>query len=418
MTNFEGIFKVKSNYYERVNHTFNKLNLTPTVYEKCQNGNLTDLKENKLCPITFKSEYEKRKYVDSFKDMKPVYSFDDWIEYVNKKYWKKEMPNPKVMYLDIETIDLNNRKFPQPHLAEAPITHIQLMINNKVIILYTKDPSKEILEKFKDVNFIKCNDEYTLLDRFNKIIIKANPSIVTAYNGNLFDFPYIMFRMMKLRYPFEDLSPLGEVSFRVEFKHKNGGYKKYYKLNDLKNFIKENVLTEWKLINFKFNVKGQYWIDYLELFKTFMYDTLPSYKLEYVAYRYLNEGEGKVDYGEYSSIFDFYEKDYDRFFEYAIQDPVVIKNLEDKLQLINTLTLLAYLMGCNYDTAMATVQPWAIHLRHIGLKQNMILPNDERHKLDKSIQGGFVKEPKKGLSEWLFSIDFNSLYPSIMDMLN
>jgi len=424
MANFEGIFKTKKGFFERVDHNFNQLNLENKVYEKCFKKDeeckytyaLND--KLKLAPITFKNAYEKNNYIKNFKDLKPVYGFDEWIEYTNKKYWKKEIPKPKIMYLDIETIDLNNRKFPQPHLAEAPVTHIQIMINNTIIILYIKEPSKEILENHKEVKFIKCVDEKDIFLKFSMIVNKTNPSIVTAYNGNLFDFPYLMFRAMKLGFSFENLSPLKEVSFRIEFKHKsNGEYKKYYDLSKLKEFLLEN-LTDWKIVSFQLNVKGQYWIDYLELFKTFMKETLPSYKLEYVAYKYLKEGEGKVDYGEYTSIFDFYEKDYDKFFEYAIQDPVVIKNLEEKLQLINTLTLLAYLMGCNYDTAMATVQPWAIHLRHIGLKQNIILPNDTRQKLDKPIIGGFVKEPIKGLSEWLFSIDFNSLYPSIMDMLN
>jgi DNA polymerase elongation subunit (family B) len=149
-----------------------------------------------------------------------------------------------------------------------------------------------------------------------------------------------------------------------------------------------------------------------------MFEDQPSYKLEYIAYKFLGEGEGKVNYGEYSSIFEFYEKNYDKFFEYAIQDPKVIYNLENKLKLIETLVFLAYLMGCNIDTAMETVRPWAIHLRHIALKHNMVLPSDTRHHLDKAIVGGYVKEPIKGKHYWVISIDFNSLYPSIMDMLN
>ena len=421
MANFEGIFSVKNKYYERVNHKLNEITFTPKVYEKCSNGKFQyALNDNiKLCPLTFNNQFEKNKYIKEFKDLKTVLYFDDWIEYVNKKYWKKELPKPRIMYLDIETIDLNNRKFPQPHLAEAPVTHIQIMIENKIIILYTKSPSQKILDKYKNVKFIKLDTEYEMFSKFAKILKKVNPSIVTAYNGNLFDFPYLMFRAMKLRFPIDEFSPLNEVSFRVEFKHKTEGkYKKYFKFIDLKEFMQKEKLEEWKIVSFQINVKGQYWIDYLELIKKFKKETLPSYKLEYVAYKYLKKGEGKVDYGEYSSIFDFYEKDYDRFFEYAIQDPVVIKNLENKLQLINILTLLAHLMGCNYDTALATVQPWAIHLRHIGLKQNIILPNDTKHTLNKPIQGGYVKEPIKGRHEWIFSIDFNSLYPSIMDMLN
>jgi DNA polymerase elongation subunit (family B) len=340
---------------------------------------------------------------------------------VNKNYWKKELPNPRIMFLDIETIDLNDRRFPQPHIAGAPITHIQIMdsYTKKVIILYMQEPSEKVKEKHQNVKFVKCNNEYEMLDKFTKILHKLNPSIITAYNGNLFDFPYIFFRSMKLKFPIERLSPLNEVTFRMEFKNrKTSEYKKYYDLSKLKEFLSKENLEDWKLNMFQINVKGMYFLDYLEIFKVFTYEDLPSYKLEYLAYKFLKEGEGKVNYGQYSSIFEFYEKDYDGFFEYAIQDPIVLDNLENKLKLINTLALLAYLMGCNYDVAMSTVQPWAIHLRHIGLKNNIILPNDTRHHLDKNITGGYVKEPNKGRHSWIFSYDFNSLYPSIMDMLN
>jgi DNA polymerase elongation subunit (family B) len=34
------------------------------------------------------------------------------------------------------------------------------------------------------------------------------------------------------------------------------------------------------------------------------------------------------------------------------------------------------------------------------------------------IEGGFVKQPKLGLLEWLFSYDYNSLYPSIQVAFN
>jgi DNA polymerase elongation subunit (family B) len=258
-----------------------------------------------------------------------------------------------------------------------------------------------------------------MLLKFTKINKKLNPTIITAYNGDLFDYAYLFFRSLKLNFNVDEFSILNEVSFRAEFKNKNtGDFKKYYKLNDVKRFIRENNLNDWKLVEFVFKPKGQYCIDYLKVFKKLVYEEQPSYKLEYIAHKFLETGNGKVDYGEYSSIYEFFEKDYDKFFEYAIQDPIVILNLENKLKLLETLSFLAYIMGCNIDTAMDTVQPWAIHLRHIALKENIILPNDTRHQLDKTIAGGYVKEPIKGKHRWIISIDFNSLYPSIMDMLN
>ena len=420
---YEGIFKTKNGIFVRVNNEFKKIKIPSRIYIEDSAGNYKYItSEFRLLKKEFKNSNIKNDFKSKNLDKK-IIDYDETIDYINKHYWKKEIPNPRILYLDIEVIDLNNRKFPQPHLADAPITHIQLQDSKtgKVIILYLEEPSKKIKEKYKNVKFIKCDSEFEMFNYLQKIIKKLNPSIITAYNGNLFDFAYLLFRSFKINFDISLLSPLKEYSFKCEFKNKETGeFKKYYKQIDLFQFLKENKnnLDKWKLIHFNLNLKGLYCLDYLELLKTFTYEDLPSYKLEYVAYKYLNEGEGKVDYGEYTSIFDFYEKNYDKFFEYAIQDPIVLYNLEKKLNLINTLTLIAYLMGCNYDVALATVQPWAIHLRHIALKENIILPNDEKHQLTRPIVGGYVKNPQTGRHEWLISIDFNSLYPSIMDMLN
>ena len=418
--NFEGIFKTKAGLYERIDEKYVKLNLTPRIYE-LGNGEYSDIKGHTLIKREFKTLKEKNNYKKTYGDLKTVYDYPEWNDYVFEKRWQKETPKPRILYLDIEVMDMNNKKFPQPHIAEAPITHIQLTDSKteKTIILYMQEPSQELKDKFKEVKFIKCNSELEMFKKFETLLQKINPSVVTAYNGNLFDFPYLYFRSRKVGYNIDKLSPLSEVRVSVEFKNKDTDeYKKYYEWDRIAEFIKKNDLRKWKIESFKFDVKGVYYIDYLEVLKSLTYEDLPSYKLEYVAYRYLKEGEGKVSYKHFNSIFEFYEKDYDGFFEYAIKDPIVLLNLEKKLYLLNTLSFLSYLMGCNYDTALATVQPWAIHLRNIGMKEKIVLPNDTKHEMDKSIMGGFVKEPIKGLHKWLFSIDFNSLYPSIMDMLN
>ena len=334
---FEGVFKTKNKTYIKDGNTFIPLNLTPRVYEKCPSSNMKFIDDTPVCKITFNNIWDKKKYVEQFKDLKTIIDYDEWIDIVYEKYWKKETPDPTIVYLDIETIDLNNRKFPEPHKAEAPITHIQLMNGKtgKIVILYLKEPSNELKEKYKDVKFIKCNNEYQMLDYYSKIIKKWNPTIITAYNGRLFDFPYIFFRAKKLKFDINNLSPLNETTFKVEFKNnQTGEYKKYYDISKLNEFLRTQNLDDWKLVEFELNAKGVYHIDYLDVFKKFMFEDQPSYKLEYIAYKFLGEGEGKVNYGEYSSIFEFYEKNYDKFFEYAIQDPKVIYNLENKLKLI------------------------------------------------------------------------------------
>jgi len=42
----------------------------------------------------------------------------------------------------------------------------------------------------------------------------------------------------------------------------------------------------------------------------------------------------------------------------------------------------------------------------------------EKHEIEESIVGGFVKQPSVGLHEFVISIDYNSLYPSKLDSQN
>jgi DNA polymerase elongation subunit (family B) len=68
-------------------------------------------------------------------------------------------------------------------------------------------------------------------------------------------------------------------------------------------------------------------------------------------------------------------------------------------------------MGINYEDTFGTVKPWTQFLTNLAIKEKLVMPYQRKSKLDKPIVGGFVREPTVGVSEWLFSIDVNSMYP-------
>ena len=418
----QGIWKIKNNTYVRENDVFKKINLKYPVFEKDKNGEYKDytLKNNyKLREFTNLTEYNN--YIKTYGDLKDIKTVSPtfWWNFNNR--WKKDsFKNQKIIYMDIETIDLNDRKFPQPHLAEAPITHIQLLNSetNKVTILFTKDINNELKEKYNNVNFVLCKDEKDLLKKYSLYIKKVNASIITAYNGDFFDFPYIFFRSIKLGLDPNIFSPLNDYEIKVEFKLEDGSYKKYYKLNDILEFIKTTDSSKYKMNKCYIEYKGYYQLDYLVIFKKFNFDPLPKFSLEYVTYKYLKEGDGKISYKQYDSIHDFYEKDYDGFTEYSIRDVEVLRDLENKFKYFSIVTQLSLDFVCNFNIGMETLQPWNSRLSMLFLEQNIIPPKDDMKGEVAHITGGYVRNPIKDKHEWVMIFDYNSMHPSSMVATN
>ena len=149
----------------------------------------------------------------------------------------------------------------------------------------------------------------------------------------------------------------------------------------------------------------------MKIIKKFTFAPQTSYSLDNISKVELGIGEGKVDYGEFDNIVDFHDNDIDKFLEYSIMDVVSLKKLEDKIKLISLMQILSVMMGCNMVDSLGTVNPWTQYLTNLGYQKNLVMPYNKHGHLDKTIVGGYVRDPAKGKHEWLASIDVNSMYP-------
>jgi len=417
-----GIFKTKKGYYERVNGKLNKINLIYSLFEKNNSGNYSYVlnKDEKYIRKDFNSKKDFDNYYNRYKDLKILKKINPVINYTYKNYWNKQnFEEPRIVYLDIETIDLKNREFPLPYYADAPITHIQLRDSKtkKDIIFCLKDVSENLRKKYPEVKFIIRENEKDLLEVYGTVIKKLNPDVVTAYNGNFFDFPYIFFRSVKLGLDPSTFSPLSEYKFNIKFK-KGDEYINFYDILEANEFIKNTPKNQFKMVTSDIQYIGYYQMDYLEIFKKFNFDSLPNYRLEYLTYKYLKEGEGKISYKQFSSIFEFYEKDYDGFTEYAIFDVRTLDKLEEKFGFFNIIVDMALTFGVNWDLTLGTVQLWATYLTLVFLDKKYVVPEDITKERGENMLGGYVGDPVIGKHNWIMSIDYNSLYPSIMQATN
>lgn len=387
-----------NDYFCRTRDTLtNKVSITKIdpeweFYERVNGGEMSYIldKSIKLQPRIFNDQKNMKEYIgimdtlgrEVFGGQRPEY------HHIRKNFWGNNLVSKmRIWFFDIEVIKSGSYEFPDPQKADIPVTQIQIYDNytDKIIILSLdkmKDESK--FEKWgNQLIFRHYSSEKDLFNEFFKLIDGLQPTVITAWNGDYFDFPYITHRAMKLRgVNHRRLSPINKVS-EIRSKSENKNYK-------------------WE---------GLYLIDMMDAYKKFTFTPQTSYSLDNIVKEELGHGEGKVDYGEFGNIVVFHDHDIDKFLEYSIMDVVLLKKLEDKIKLISLMQVLSVMMGCNLDDSMGTVNPWTQYLTNLGYEKGLVMPYDKHGHLDKPIVGGYVRDPVKGKHNWLASIDVNSMYP-------
>ena len=309
--------------------------------------------------------------------------------YIRDNYFDNGITlTPRIWHLDIESIPPRGSGFPNPQEALYPVTSFQIYDTyaNKNILIIREPLHDEYTFKQRNPNtIIKVVDtEKEMFEVFAKLLDYMKPSIIAAWNGEMFDIPYITNRAKQIDgFNYRRLSPIKVINER--------------KINGT-----EDVIFDWE---------GVTLVDTMLAYKAFTYKTQTSYSLDNIANVELGIGSGKVDYGEYKDIIEFHEKDYDKFMDYAIQDIQILKKLDEKMNFNKLLVMMSSMMGINPADAFGTVKPWGMYLQNKALQQNIVMPETTKHLLDEGITGGYVAEPQTGLWNWVASIDINSMYP-------
>jgi DNA polymerase elongation subunit (family B) len=290
--------------------------------------------------------------------------------------------------LDIETDSSDG--FPDIEKADKEITAISLSRKGEKVVFgfypYTpKDPK---------VTYIHCEDEYSLLEKFLKVWQSGRflPDVITGWNVEFFDIPYIVNRITNIlgKNAANKLSPWGILENRtIEFKGK-----------EIETYTPAGISV----------------LDYYHLYKKFSFTNQESYKLDHIAEQEL--GENKLDYSEYGSLHGLYVNNFEKFIDYNIHDTTLVDRLEEKLGFIELVFAFAYDAKVNFSDTFTTVRPWDIIIHNYLLDRAIVIPQFNKSTMDKSLVGGYVKEPKIGLSKWVVSFDLNSLYPHLIMQYN
>ena len=299
---------------ERINR---KVKYSPTLFASV-------LKETPY--KTLEGKYVAPVKHDTIKDAK------EWIENYNNQlgavygntmfpysYIADEYPNSVDWDIDqilIVTIDIEvecENGFPKPEEAKDPLLSITLKNHqNKRIVVWGIGDFENSRD---DVSYIKCDTEKHLLQSFLTFWEQHKPDVITGWNTEFFDIPYLCNRILN---QFEEtelkrLSPWGNVSSRSVYKM--GRTHQVY------------------------DIMGVAHLDFFDLYRKFTYTNQESYRLDHIAFVELGE---RKDGNPYETFSEWYTKDYQSFIEYNITDVELVDKLEDKMKLIDLCLTMAY----------------------------------------------------------------------------
>jgi DNA polymerase elongation subunit (family B) len=347
--------------------------------EPIQPGKISDCKE-------FLKKYEN---VEGF----TVYGNDNYkAQYISQTYPEDEIKfdikKIRLVTIDIEVASENG--FPNVFDCAEELLAITLQnYATKHIICFASRP---YINTRKDVVYVECRDEIDLIQHFLAFWERETPDVITGWNCELYDIPYIAGRIDRI---------LGEKEAR--------------RLSPWGNIRRKELVIKGRE-QISYEVAGVSIIDYLDLYKKFTYKAQESYRLDHIANVEL--GQKKLDHSEFETFKDFYTKDWQKFIDYNIRDVELVDQLEDKMKLIELCFTMAYDAKVNFNDVFFQVRTWDAIIYNYLKKRNIVIPPKDRSEKSDKFAGAYVKEPIPGKYDWVVSFDLNSLYPHLIMQYN
>ncbi len=382
--------------YDNGDHVMFKEEYSPTLFVKSNAPSKYKTLEGEYVePIKPGTVKDCREFYKRYEDIEnfKIFGNERYVyQYISDKYPEDEIKfditKIKLLTLDIEVASENG--FPDPRSCDQEILLITIQdYTTKEIITWGTRPFKNTRS---DVRYIECESEYALLNSFIYYWDRNIPEIVTGWNIQFYDIPYICGRLSKVlgQKRMKSFSPWGLVT--------------------------ENEVFANNRQQICMDVGGITQLDYLDLYKKFTYSAQESYRLDYIAEVEL--GQKKLDHSEFDTFKDFYTKGWTKFVEYNIVDVELVDRLEDKMKLIELAITMAYDAKVNYSDVFSQVRMWDTIIYNYLKKRDIVIPPKDKTEKNEKYAGAYVKEPIPGIYEWVVSFDLNSLYPHLIMQYN
>ena len=325
---------------------------------------------------------------DKYRQVELLEYFDPEI---TKPLWESQ--TPKKYFVDIEVEITDNR-------ADSLDT---LRANNKVLTIAIASSSGKILvlgldkmdspkilniekrinDHFKDLpydtkwtfNYRSFESEFDMIYTFMSKLMHKMP-LITGWNWFGYDWPYLSNRARKLGIDPKISSPSGVLLGKEQ--------------------IPMHVLM----------------VDYIQIYKKWdrVIKIRESDSLAYVSNAAL--GVSKITYN--GTLKDLYESDLETYIFYNAIDSCLVHYIDLKLNTLATFFKIANVSGVEINRALSPVWTTEVLMLRKFRERNRVIVYDRKDEDATRFEGAYVKQPIKGLHEWVVCFDFASLYPNTM----
>ncbi|AOO14358.1 DNA polymerase [Cyanophage S-RIM14] len=380
--------------YENGQYIQSRTHFSPTLFiTSNKQEKYKTLTGKNVKPIQFESPREAREFMGKYEDVHgvEVHGYERFLyQFISKEFPGEidyDMSLMNIITIDIEVACENGFPDVESSAEDVLLITIKNMNTKKLITWSTREADPP-----EGVEFRVFWTEQELLRDFVGWWVENTPDIVTGWNCNLYDIPYLCRRIDRV---------LGS---------------KWKASLSPWNKVNERELTIMGRVNIAYEIVGVSVLDYLDLYKKFTYTNQESYRLDHIADVEL--GQRKLDHSEYDTFKDFYTEGWQKFVEYNVIDVELVDRLEDKMKLLELAVTMAYDAKVNFEDVYSQVKMWDTLIYNYLGKSNIVVPPKQTSRKDDKYAGAYVKEPKPGLYEWVVSFDLNSLYPHLIMQYN
>ena len=316
---------------------------------------------------------------------------------LEENYKGADAPRLHTAFFDIEVDFDAERGYSKPEDPFNKITAISVYLDwlDQLVTMVipprhmSMETAQEIAAEFE--NTLVFEREEDMLKMFLDVIDDAD--VLSGWNSEGFDIPYTVMRITRV------LSK-----------------------DDTRKFClwgqlpKQRIFERFGAENITFDLVGRVHMDYMQLYRKYTYEERHSYSLDAIL-----EYEGLEGKTKYEGTLDqLYNQNFKTFIEYNRQDVNGIAQMDKKLKFLDLANTLAHENTVLLQTTMGAVAVTEQAIINEAHERGMVVPNRKERLSDDDTQaaGAYVAYPKKGIHEYVGSIDINSLYPSAIRALN
>ena len=330
---------------------------------------------------------------------KPIYESDinPIFRCLEENYKDQDAPELHTAFFDIEVAFDKDRGFSPVSDPFNPITAISVYLDWLDQLVTLAVPPKHLSwatahELVKDFeNTILFADEADMIKTFLDLIDDAD--VLSGWNSEGYDIPYTVNRCVRV------LSK-----------------------DDTRKFClwgqlpKKRMFERFGAENETYDLIGRVHMDYMQLYRKYTYEERHSYSLDAICEYELGERKTQFE----GTLDSLYNQHFKTFIEYNRQDTLLIGKLDKKLRFLDLANELAHANTVLLQTTMGAVAVTEQAIINEAHERGMVVPNRKQRLTDEDTQaaGAYVAYPKKGVHEWIGSVDINSLYPSAIRAMN